>query len=199
MCDTYLIYKHTSPSGKSYIGQTKDYNRRCAEHQSSDVCRALNSAIKKYEWDNFQHEILMEGLSLDEANHWEPVLIAEHDTLAPNGYNLRTGGLNSSPSEETKTRMSNSSTGKTHTEETKAKISEAKLGHIVSDEAKAKLSTARLGKKRSNFTDETKAKMSASRLGYAHSEETKAKISAAKLGKKRGPYKKKEDDTPPSV
>lgn len=24
--DAYLIYKHTSPSGKSYIGQTKNYN-----------------------------------------------------------------------------------------------------------------------------------------------------------------------------
>jgi group I intron endonuclease len=182
--DNYLIYKHTSPSGKSYIGQTKDYDRRCFEHQTSTGCRVFKSAIQKHGWDNFTHEILIEGLSLEEANHWEPFFISEHNTLAPNGYNLRTGGFNSSLSEETKAAMSAAKLGTTHTDETKAKMSAAKQN--VSDETKAKISAARLGIPKS---EETKAKMSAAQQNK--SDETKAKISAAQMGKKRGPYKKK--------
>lgn len=37
----YLIYKHTSPSGKSYIGLTNNYQRRCREHKSSNICIAI--------------------------------------------------------------------------------------------------------------------------------------------------------------
>jgi predicted GIY-YIG superfamily endonuclease len=44
----YLIYKHTSPSSKSYIGQTKQYKRRCYEHQYYNGCIAFKNAIKKY-------------------------------------------------------------------------------------------------------------------------------------------------------
>jgi group I intron endonuclease len=158
--DNYLIYKHTSPSGKSYIGQTNDYDRRCWQHQISTDCRALSSAIKKYEWDNFQHEILMEGLSLEEANRWEPALILEHNTLAPNGYNLMTGGLNSSHSEETRAKIGNGQRGKVVSDETKAKMSATKLGHVHSDESKAKMSAAKR-----NISDETRAKISANRTG----------------------------------
>jgi group I intron endonuclease len=189
--DNYLIYKHTSPSGKSYIGQTKHYDKRCQQHQISTNCRALASAIKKYDWDKFQHEILMEGLSLDEANRWEEVLIKELNTLAPNGYNLTTGGANSSPSEETRAKLSATRTGKTHSDETRAKMSETrtgKKGHPRSEETRAKMSATKLGH---TSSDETKAKISAVRTGKTHSDETRAKMSANQMGKKRGPYKKK--------
>jgi group I intron endonuclease len=164
--DNYLIYKHTSPSGKSYIGQTNNYDRRCREHQSSTDCRYLSRAIKKYGWDSFQHELLIEGLSLDEANRWEEVLIKELNTLAPNGYNLNTGGLNSRLSEETK-----------------AKMTTAKRNMSV--ETKAKMSIAHLGKKQGPHTEDTKAKMRAAKQNI--SDETRAKMSAAKQGKKRRP------------
>jgi hypothetical protein len=98
----YLVYKHTSPSGKAYIGQTKNYSKRCLQHrQPQSKCLAFAEAIKKYGWDNFHHEILIDGLSLDDANTWEELLIAEHNTISPNGYNLATGGGNSKPSLET--------------------------------------------------------------------------------------------------
>jgi group I intron endonuclease len=192
--DNYLIYKHTSPSGKSYIGQTKDYDMRCGAHRRTSGCRGLSSAIKKYGWDNFQHEILMEGLSLDDANHWEPVLILEHNTLAPNGYNLMTGGGNSRHTEETRVKMSSVHKGRICSEETRAKMSIAKTGKPRvphSDEAKAKMKVAK-----QNISDETKSKLSTARKGRITSAETKAKISAAKLGKKRGPYKKKSIPIP---
>jgi group I intron endonuclease len=106
----YLVYKHTSPSGKAYIGQTKNYSKRCLQHRSplNNNCASFSNAIKKYGWDNFHHEVLIDGLSLDDANTWEELLIAEHGTLSPNGYNLKTGGDNVKLSEETKAKMSKS-------------------------------------------------------------------------------------------
>lgn len=104
--NNYLIYKHTSPSGKSYIGQTNNYNKRCNHHRSvSSNCRVFTNAIKYYGWDNFTHEILHKNLSLEEANELESICILEHNTLSPNGYNLKTGGLNSNHSQETIEKM----------------------------------------------------------------------------------------------
>jgi group I intron endonuclease len=102
----YLIYKFISPSGKGYIGQTKNYIHRCYEHQkSSSGCTAFKRAIDKYDWDNFTHEILEKDLTLEEANIREVYWIEFHNTLAPNGYNLTTGGLNHKLSDETKQKM----------------------------------------------------------------------------------------------
>src|SRR3972149_5087524 len=95
----YLIYKHTSPSGKAYIGQTNNLSMRNSNHRKKGGCRAFFSAINKYGWDNFKHEVLMENLTIDDANKYEIELIARNNTLHPNGYNLVTGGLNRVPCE----------------------------------------------------------------------------------------------------
>lgn len=84
---------HTSPSGKSYIGITSNYNRRCKEHQKADThCSIFKRAIDKYGWDNFIHEVLLEGLTLEQANKYEVFYIKEFNSLSPNGYNLVSGG-----------------------------------------------------------------------------------------------------------
>ena len=115
----YLIYKHTSPSGKSYIGQTNDYIRRCYEHQNMNgSSRVFHYAINKYDWNNFIHVILEENLTLEEANIFEEYYIEFYNTLSPNGYNLQSGGLNYITSEETKQKMSEVRSGLHHTEET---------------------------------------------------------------------------------
>lgn len=102
----YCVYKHTSPSGKSYIGQTNNYERRCYQHQKKVKNTAIFYAIKKYGWDNFTHEILKDNLTLEQANYWEEKLIKEHNTLSPNGYNLVEGGINRKHSEELKKKSS---------------------------------------------------------------------------------------------
>jgi group I intron endonuclease len=97
----YLIYKYTSPSNKNYIGQTKNLTKREKQHQSiKSKCTAFSSAIKKYGFDNFTLEILEQNLTLEEANIREPYWILFYNTLAPNGYNLMSGGNNSKHSEE---------------------------------------------------------------------------------------------------
>ncbi len=112
----YLIYCHTSPSGKSYIGQTNNYKRRCKEHkQLKNNSVSFARAIKKYGWDNFEHKILEENLSIDESNFKEEYYIKEMNTIFPFGYNLTTGGLNRSVSEETKLKISVARKGKSMT------------------------------------------------------------------------------------
>ena len=77
----YLIYKLTSPSGKSYIGQTNNIRKRINSHKSSkNKCIAIKNAIQKYGWDNIQLTILAEDLSIIQANELETELINSHTT-----------------------------------------------------------------------------------------------------------------------
>jgi group I intron endonuclease len=98
----YYIYKHTSPSGKSYIGQTTNVARRIREHRSSNNCRAFHNAIQKYGWELFSTEILAIVQTIAESNELETKYITEHNTLTPNGYNLKLGGDNKIISEYTR-------------------------------------------------------------------------------------------------
>lgn len=149
----YLVYKHTSPSGKSYIGLTNNYEDRCYRHQlKSSKCRAFYLAIQKYGWNNFTHEILYNELTLDEANFREQQAINEYGTIAPYGYNLLDGGQSRSPSAETRQKISAALTGRKRKPDTPDMIlhkSQRMLGRKASPETKAKLSAMRLGRRQS--------------------------------------------------
>lgn len=85
-----IIYRHVSPSGKSYIGQTKydHWHKRLGNLQPHQAYRGqkFNNAIKKYGWENFEHHILETDLTtaqqLDERSYW----ISYYDSVN-NGYN----------------------------------------------------------------------------------------------------------------
>jgi group I intron endonuclease len=152
--NNYLIYKYTSPSGKAYIGQTKDYEKRCKEHKyHASYCRAFANAIKQYGWDNFEHEILHSNLTIDQANELEAKCILEHNTLSPRGYNLMTGGLNSVPSQETRDKLRLVHKDRIFTEKHKNKLSIA--ANNMSAEHKLKISIAK-----KNISAETRKKLS---------------------------------------
>lgn len=190
----YLIYKHTSPSGKSYIGQTKNYHRRCNEHQTSAGCVSFSNAIQKYTWERFTHEILVEHLTIDEANILEEQLIKDHNTLAPNGYNLTTGGNSRKCSDETKIKLSIArqlQPIRLHTEESKQKISDAKKGTIstkkgvpLSDEQKMKLSIAKKGIPKGPNTEEHNRNISLASIGRVKTPEHLQHISDSRKGQK---------------
>lgn len=86
------IYCFTSPSGKSYVGQTiQEAHKRFKDHyKSSSNCTLLKRAIDKY-GDSMKFEILEETLDTNLDNR-EIYWINKLNTLAPNGYNCSAGG-----------------------------------------------------------------------------------------------------------
>ena len=90
----YCVYKHTSPSGKVYIGitkynPTKRWRNGKGYHENSYFWRA----ICKYGWDAFTHEIVASLLSREEAAAMEVDLIAKYKSNDPeHGYNITAGG-----------------------------------------------------------------------------------------------------------
>lgn len=93
-----IIYKYTSPSGKSYIGQTV-YDRKTREKNSKGSgyigCTAFYQAIQYYGFENFSYDILeeCEDSLLDEKERY---YISLYNTRTPNGYNIKEGGNDTS-------------------------------------------------------------------------------------------------------
>lgn len=90
----YSVYMHVSPSGKRYIGMTK---QKPTDRWRNGKGYANNSyftrAIEKYGWENFQHYILYEVDNLEEAKRLEIELIANyHSDNREFGYNITKGG-----------------------------------------------------------------------------------------------------------
>ena len=94
----WCVYKHTSPSNKVYIGITcqKTENRWRKNGQGYKSCVVFYNAIQKYGWDNFQHEILEDNLTQNEACDLEIKYIKKYNSQVPNGYNVDKGGYSGS-------------------------------------------------------------------------------------------------------
>ena len=178
---------------------------RWKEHtNTNNGCVAIKRAILKYGFDNFEKSVIMLCMgNQDDLNKLEIELIIKHNSLAPNGYNLRTGGANGKISEITRMRMRESQLekhvgeknhfyGKKHTENSLVKMSNAKIGKLppnkgvpMSIDTRKLMSILKKGKpflnKRTPMTQEQKDKRNAKRLPVTP--ETKAKMSLAHTGK----------------
>ena len=107
------------------------------------------SAIQKYGWDNFEHNILFQDLTKEEACFKEQELIKYYNSMDRNfGYNSTSGGEIFVMNEETKQKISQAMMGNKNgvghpcLEEKKKKISEAQKGREFTEEHKKKLSDA---------------------------------------------------------
>ena len=174
----YTVCKHTTPSGKVYIGITKqkpeqrwDYGNGYRQNKH------FYSAILKYGWENIRHEIVANGLTKEQACDLEIELIAEYHATDPRyGCNNSTGGEHGSlgvhPSAETRQKMSEANKGQKQTPQQRDALMNYLIGHEASAETRRKISEA--GKGRTPWNKGKKA-----------SEEAKAKnsIAAIKLGK----------------
>ena len=148
----YVVYSHTSPSGKYYIGITcQNTEERWGPHGHKYVTILKNgklkhphfgNAILKYGWDNFKHEILFSNLTEKEAKEKEKELIKEAKERGLS-YNLTDGGDGISGykfSEEVLKKMSMLKTGVKQTPETIAKRVAKNTGKKRTDEQKSKRS-----------------------------------------------------------
>lgn len=111
---SYSVYKHTTPSGKVYIGITsKPVEERWLNGRGYARNEHFWNAIKKYGWENIEHHVLATGLSKEEASEVEKMYIALYRSHEiKHGYNLTGGG----------------ETGIVHTMESRRKLSESRKG-----------------------------------------------------------------------
>ena len=165
----WCVYKHTNKvNGKVYIGITsKRPETRWAKGIGYQQNRHFWNAIQKYGWSGFDHEILLTGLSREEACKKEIELIAEYGSFEPGGYNQTIGGEGSN--------------GWKMTDEQRAAVSARKKGKKRPPEIGEMIRRRSLGTKASA---ETRAKMSIAHTGKYHTEETKQRLS--RMMKERG-------------
>ena len=131
----YLVYMHINKANnKKYVGIThyKNPQKRWLKGKGYMNNPHFSKAIIKYGWDNFDHVIIAEGLSKEEACLVERLMIQSNRTQDRRyGYNITDGGEFFKHSEESKHRMSENRKGKglhEFSEEHKRKIKEHHAG-----------------------------------------------------------------------
>ena len=154
------IYMWTSPSGKSYIGQSVDLQKRkYAFLRFGDIYggQKINCARKKYHHKSLWNYTILEYCGIDDLDEREEYYISLYNTIN-NGYNCESGGHeNKIVSDESKQKMSDAKKGKYCGENSPL------YGKHLTDEHKRKISEARKGEKHPMYgkhrDDETKDKI----------------------------------------
>ena len=170
MTDTAHLYRFTSPSGKIYIGITKNVSKRWQQHARAanrGSKNTIHAAIRKYGFDNFKKEILITS-TFSYVKEMEVKAVAAFNCITPHGYNLTKGG--------------DGIVGFKHSDETKISIAKALIGHTVSDKTKESLSKSLKGKK--IHTDDSKRKISKFQFRRQKSREMREKLSNSTKGKR---------------
>lgn len=217
------IYRHwiVNEEGieKSYIGKTKQkLNRRWGtdgkgylkDGKGKPSVTKFANAIRKYDWNNFNHEILLVIERSNEQeldfwlNEWEKYYIEKYDSYC-NGYNETLGGDGGTGLKGEKNGMygkvgelspmygvhrygkDNPNYGHYWSEEQKQNASEKHKGRKTSEETKHKQSEAQKERaKKSGYVNSMK--------GKHHTEEAKQKMSEAHKGEKNGMYGRTHTD-----
>ena len=153
----YTVYKHTTPSGKVYIGITsREVEKRWNNGYGYQQNKHFYSAIQKYGWENIKHDILFEKLTQQQAFEKEIEMIRLYKSNDRRfGYNKSTGGESTVKgarwklSKECVEKRAQKLRGRKLTEEHKKKLSEAHKGlpsykreHPMSEETKIKISNS---------------------------------------------------------
>ena len=164
----WCLYRHTSPSGKVYIGITskKPHIRWGLNGHNYLSSKAFYNAILKYGWNNIKHEVLFPDLEEDRAKKLEISLISHYKKLGIS-YNITDGGQGT--------------LGLTKTPEQKEALRIFHLGKKLSQETRKKTSEVRKGRP-------------GTMLGKKHSDSTKRKLSIAMSGELNPWYGKKRTE-----
>lgn len=162
-----IVYRIVNMNnGMTYVGQTtKSMKTRWAEHcKKNSGCRWLKHAINKYGKKSFSVEMLNKYQTIEQLNDAEEYFIGFYNCLAPNGYNLETGGNNYIRTSEARAYLSARLKGKNKgstpwnkgtkgivkawNKDKKGAINSGsfKKGHSQSSESKQKMSLAKIGK-----------------------------------------------------
>ena len=113
--ENYIVYLHTFPNDKKYIGITgQNPQKRWDNGRGYNNNSYMKNAIKKYGWQNIKHDILFSDLTKNQAEEKEIELISLYKSNDRNfGYNIQNGGNSKGKvSNATKTKISNANKGK---------------------------------------------------------------------------------------
>lgn len=125
----YYVYVHKNKvNGKVYVGITcQTPSRRWRNGNGYVSNEHFYRSIQKYGWDSFEHIIIADSLSKQDACNMEKKLIADYQSNnQANGYNKSEGG-------------EFPAFGHHHSEKTKRIMSEKRKGMKMSDEIKRKI------------------------------------------------------------
>lgn len=132
--ENYLVYKHTTPDGKVYIGMTGKSPEKRWKNGGGYYKNEFAKAIQFFGWENIKHEIIKSGMTEEEACVEEEKQIAIHKSNNPlYGYNKSTGGK--LPGKGVK-----------HSDEWKKRHSEFMKNYSFSPERSTKISESKKGK-----------------------------------------------------
>ncbi len=150
------IYKITSPSGKIYIGQSMDIEKRFKQYENIHTVKQirLDRSLLKYGYENHNIEFI-EECEEDQLNNRERYWQDYYDVIGENGMNCRlqkSDDKSGKLSPETKLKIINALTGRKHSEATKQLIGSYHINKVVSSETRLKMSKGRSGKKLSADT-----------------------------------------------
>jgi len=146
-----FVYRVTNlRNGKVYIGKCagKTVQKRWTVHkynaQTGETGYFYN-AIRKYGTTAFTVEVLYTAKTSEELSKMETFFIVLHQShLRENGYNLTMGGEGATGfTEETRKKISQAQSGKSHTPEHNQHISQGRMGIVFSPEHLANLKKAR--------------------------------------------------------
>ena len=194
MMEVWAVYIVTNVmNGKQYVGLTKSLEKRWDAHRRSNgSAPALHAAIKKYGKEAFVFTHVCDAFDFEAAQDIERMLIIQHNTKAPNGYNLTDGGEGVIGKKytieecERKSLIAKKWMSELTPEQRKEKF--GVKGRVWSEEQKEKIRASNLGKNLGKrATEETRAKMSLAHKARPRkplSAETKEKIRQSLLGRK---------------
>lgn len=175
----YLVYMHTAPNGKKYIGITcQKLSRRWHAGQGYKSNTHFYRAIKKYGWANIKHEVIADNLAKEKACELEQLYIKKLGTRdQKKGYNNTIGGECGSAgykiTEEAREKLRKANTGKHHSKKTCERLRELERERWLNAEYRENQIRKRQGKTPWN-------------KGKTTSAEARAKQRKAKLGKYMG-------------
>jgi len=194
------IYKISSPSGKVYIGQSRNIKHRFRQYKNIQCADqpALYNSLKKHGPLNHEFSIANElpkdvdqyVLDAYEILYWQ--MYKDCGVLM---LNLKEPGIGGRFSDEARERMKgplNHFYGKTHSTEARLKISASNKGKIISEEVKKKSSIRHKGVKKSpehckRISDGQKGRESWCKgrsNNIVYTSELRAKMSIALTGRK---------------
>ena len=93
----FIVYRHITPNGFSYIGITSVDPEKCWKNGKGYYGTLFEEMILKYGWENIEHEILFTGLTEAEARLVKYLTIESYSSYIGYddcaGYNCTLGNL----------------------------------------------------------------------------------------------------------